>query len=102
MANLVVLSEEDLKRIISDSVADALNNSEDIKRQNSKFGTPEKRFMNIDELSKFLGIPKNTLYQYNHQGKISYIYRFKKVLYDWEVIQEWLKEGSVKLKTSKK
>jgi excisionase family DNA binding protein len=51
-----------------------------------------KRFLNIQETSKYLGIPKNTLYQYTSQRKIPFVKVGKQLIFDAEELSKWISD----------
>jgi excisionase family DNA binding protein len=53
----------------------------------------EKRLLNINELSEYLGIPKHTIYQWTSQQRIPFI-KIGRLRFDKEKIDKWLKEKS--------
>jgi len=53
----------------------------------------EKRLLNINELSQYLGIPKQTIYQWTSQQRIPFI-KIGRLRFDKEKIDRWLKEKS--------
>ena len=55
------------------------------------YSIPEKRFLNMDECSEFLGITKGTLYAWVCYKKIPYLKMGRLVKFDLKAIEEWLK-----------
>ena len=49
-----------------------------------------KRFLNIQETSEYLGIPKNTIYQYTSQRKIPFVKVGKQLIFDVEELKIWI------------
>lgn len=54
----------------------------------------EKRLLNINELSQYLGIPKQTIYQWTSQQRIPFV-KIGRLRFDKERIDRWLKEKSI-------
>jgi excisionase family DNA binding protein len=57
----------------------------------SEKDSPSKHFLNIDETSVYLGIPKNTLYQYTSQRKIPFVKVGKQLIFDVTELKQWTK-----------
>ena len=57
----------------------------------------EKRFVNIDELSDYLGLSKNTIYSWVWQKRISYTKFGRLVKFDLKAIDQWAKENTVEV-----
>lgn len=53
-------------------------------------GPAEKPFLNIDEASAYLSIPKNTLYQYTSQRKIPFAKAGKLLIFDVKELNLWV------------
>lgn len=89
MSNVILITPEQLKFIIKDSVREALNEQ--------KQATPLKEvceLMNATEAAKFVGIAKQTLYGYTSRRLIPFIKRgTKKVVFKRSELQSWLDEG---------
>ena len=67
-----------------------------------KAGSVEKRYYSIAELSKYMGISKNTLYQWVHMRQVPY-YKVKGLVrFDKYEIDKWLKKKRVKVFDYKK
>ena len=56
----------------------------------------ERRFIGVDELSRYLGVKKSTLYSWVNQRKIPYVKMGGLVKFDLPKIDEWLKKREVK------
>jgi len=57
----------------------------------------EKRFVGIEDLAKYLGLSKNTIYSWIWQRKIPY-YKFgRSVRFDLKKIEIWTKECEIKV-----
>jgi excisionase family DNA binding protein len=55
----------------------------------------DDRLWSIGDVSRFLGIPVNTLYQWRHQGAGPRAYRVGRHLrYDPAEVRRWLVEGA--------
>jgi len=57
---------------------------------------PQKRFIGIEELAEYLDLKRSTIYQWVHQQKIPYYKLGKRVKFDLEKIENWLKKKEVK------
>lgn len=57
---------------------------------------PEKRFIGIKELSEYLDIKVGTIYSWTHMRKIPYYKIGRRVKFDREKIERWLKNKEVK------
>ena len=57
--------------------------------------TIEKRYLGIDEFSKYMGVTKGTLYVWVCRRKIPYLKVGKLVKFDIRRIDSWLKERQV-------
>jgi len=55
----------------------------------------EKRYLEIKELSEYLGVKVNTLYSWVNQGKIPYVKLNRLVRFDSTKINEWAEKNSV-------
>lgn len=56
----------------------------------------DRRYLNINELSEYIGIPKGTLYVWTCQKRIPHVkIAGSKLRFDLRVIDEWIKEKSV-------
>lgn len=51
-----------------------------------------KRFMNIHELSEFLGVCVNTIYSWGSQRKIPFVKVGRLLRFDRQKIEAWLSE----------
>lgn len=58
----------------------------------------EDRLLDIDELSKRLGVPKNTLYDWVAFGRIPHLKLGKLVRFDPGAIDDWLATKRVDIK----
>lgn len=58
---------------------------------------PEKRFIGIEECAAYLDIKKNTLYQWVNQRKIPYLKFGKRVKFDLQELEGWIKKKRVKV-----
>ena len=59
------------------------------------FSVLEKRFLSMNECSKFLGVTKGTLYVWVCHKKIPYLKVGRLVKFDLKQFELWLKENSV-------
>ncbi|MDP8258979.1 MAG: helix-turn-helix domain-containing protein [Candidatus Aadella gelida] len=55
-----------------------------------------KKFLNIKDLSEYLGVTINTLYAWVNQRKIPYLKMGRLVRFDREKIEEWVESKGVK------
>jgi excisionase family DNA binding protein len=55
----------------------------------------EKRFLNMDECSEYLGITKGTLYVWVCHKKIPYLKVGRLVKFDLKQLETWLKANTV-------
>jgi len=55
----------------------------------------EKRFININELSDYVGLSKNTIYSWVWQKKIPYTKFGRLVKFDLRTIDNWVKKNSI-------
>lgn len=51
----------------------------------------QEGFLNIDQTSQYLGIPKNTLYQYTSRRKIPFVKVGKQLIFEVAELKQWLK-----------
>jgi excisionase family DNA binding protein len=58
---------------------------------------PEKRFIGIDECSKYLDMKKNTLYQWVNQRRIPHLKFGGRVKFDLQELEGWIKKRRVKV-----
>lgn len=57
----------------------------------------ERRYLNINELSDYLGIPKGTLYAWVCYKKIPYVKIGRLVKFDLKRIEGWAAENAVEV-----
>lgn len=57
----------------------------------------EKRYINIDELSAYLGLSKNTIYSWVWQKKIPYTKLGRLVKFDLRAINHWMQKNTVEV-----
>ena len=56
----------------------------------------ERRYLNINELSEYIGIPKGTLYVWVCQKRIPYAkIAGSKLRFDLRLIDDWIKDKSI-------
>ena len=70
-------------------------NETDAVMEDERATTLEKRFLRIEELSKYMGTPVATLYTWTHQKKIPHLKMGRSVRFDLREIEAWLKERRV-------
>ena len=61
----------------------------------------EKPFLNINEASEYLSIPKNTLYQYTSNNQIPYYKQGKKVFFSIEELDNFILNKSNRFMSKK-
>lgn len=57
-----------------------------------------KRLLNINELSEYIGLSTNTIYSWVSQRRIPYVKCGRLTKFDIQRIDEWIKESSVEEK----
>ncbi len=57
-----------------------------------------KRLININELSEYIGLSASTIYSWVSQRRIPFVKCGRLTKFDLERIEEWIKENSVKEK----
>ena len=57
----------------------------------------ERRYLNINELSNYIGIPKGTLYVWVCQKRIPYIKISNLLRFDLRQIDDWIREKVVQV-----
>ncbi len=57
-----------------------------------------KRLININELSEYVGLSTSTIYSWVSQRRIPYVKCGRLTKFDLERINDWIKEGSVEEK----
>jgi excisionase family DNA binding protein len=55
-----------------------------------------KKYLNIHEAAEYTSLAEDTLYLYGQQGKIPRIKVGRKVLFNRESLDEWMKQKEVK------
>ena len=55
----------------------------------------ERRYLNVNELSEYVGIPKSTLYAWVCWKRIPYAKLGKHLRFDLHQIDDWIKKRSV-------
>jgi excisionase family DNA binding protein len=85
MEKYVLIEKEELKKLISEAVIVALAEHEALKSD-----LPKNPFLNIVEASHYLGLSKNTLYQYTSERYIPFINFGKKLYFIKEDLDNWI------------
>ncbi|MFD2891180.1 helix-turn-helix domain-containing protein [Flavobacterium chuncheonense] len=85
---IYMLCDEGIK-VLAEQIAEKVK----IELQNTTTVTPEEKFLNIDELSKFIGLTKPTIYGHVHRNSIPFIKKGKMLRFSKSDILNWLKEG---------
>ncbi len=89
MSNVILITTEQLKFIIKDSVREALCEQKPVNTSSEV-----SELMNATDAAKFVGIAKQTLYGYTSRRLIPFIKRgAKTVLFKRADLQSWLDEG---------
>lgn len=57
----------------------------------------EKRYLSIEELSKYISTPKGTIYSWTHMRKIPYSKVGRILRFDKQEIDRWMKKKKVKV-----
>ena len=61
-----------------------------------------KKYVDIKEISEYLGSTVNTVYSWVHQKKIPYVKMGRLVRFDIKKIEEWLEDNSVEVYHNKR
>jgi len=56
----------------------------------------EKRFLNIKEMSDYIGLTQGTLYVWTSQRRLPYLKVGNRVRFDLQEIEKWLKGKRIK------
>ena len=56
----------------------------------------KRRLINIQELSEYIGLSKNTIYCWVSQRRIPFVKLGRLTKFDLEKIEEWIEENSVR------
>jgi excisionase family DNA binding protein len=93
MENLLItqLSEPQVRRIIKEEITGALSRYLTEQKANKQ---PE--YMTINKLSKYINSSVSAIYAKVHRREIPYIKRGKRLLFNVEDIDKWLKGGRIK------
>ena len=59
------------------------------------------RYINVKQLSEYIGIGKDMIYHYNSAKEIPYMKIGRRVVYDIKEIEKWLKSKRVVLSSNK-
>lgn len=86
IAQLVILTPEQLAELISQSVRNAL--AEQAAPQSRQHAAHE--YLGMDEAARYLDLPKNTLYVFCHERRIPYSKRGKKNYFLRADLDEWM------------
>lgn len=84
-----MLSEEGIK-VLAEQITKNLKKELQTQPQNV---TQEDGFLNIDELSKLIGLTKPTIYGHVHRNTIPYIKKGKMLRFSKQDILNWLDTG---------
>jgi excisionase family DNA binding protein len=58
---------------------------------------PEKRFIGIGECAEYLDVKRSTLYKWTHERKIPHLKFGKRVKFDLQELEGWIKKKRVKV-----
>jgi excisionase family DNA binding protein len=86
MNDLIVISKDELGRMIRASLKEVL--SEEKSRQPQTFD----KFLDLKEAAEFLKLKVTTIYGYTSQSQIPFIKRGKKLYFEKSKLEAWLKE----------
>lgn len=86
MTNIVLVSSEELERLIQTTIRNVLTDFE----TDNHIRPADKLFMNCDEASQYLGIQKPTLYGWVHDRKIPFMKVGKRLMFEKSIIDEWI------------
>ena len=84
-----MISDEGIK-VLAEQITKNLKKELQTQPQNV---TQEDEFLNIDELSKLIGLTKPTLYGHVHRNTIPYIKKGKMLRFSKQDILNWLDTG---------
>lgn len=87
MNDLIVISKDELGRMIRASLKEVL--SEEKGKQSQTFD----EFLDLQEAAEFLKLKVTTIYGYTSQSQIPFIKRGKKLYFEKSKLEAWLKEG---------
>ena len=86
---IYLLSDEGIK-VLAEQITENLKKELQTQPQNV---TQEDEFLNIDELSKLIGLTKPTIYGHVHRNTIPYIKKGKMLRFSKQDILNWLDTG---------
>lgn len=55
----------------------------------------DRRLLNVEELSEYLGLPKNTIYSWVSQRRIPFVKCGRLTRFDLQKIEKWIEENSI-------
>ncbi len=93
MAQLIITTPQELEHMLAQIIKRYLNQD---------FLQPpktDKQILSIDEASKYLGIPKATLYGYTSRREIPFQKVGRAIKFNREALNEWLQEKKCKTKS---
>ena len=61
----------------------------------------ERRYLNIDEISAYLGLSKNTIYSWVWQKRIPHVKLGRLVKFDMRAIEHWAKKNTIEVQEIK-
>jgi len=88
---LTTISSEELKKLITDSVAEVFTEFFPAKSKEISYD-----FLNIKEASKLLNIAPQTIYGYTSKRTIPFFKRSKRLYFSKEDLLAWVREGKMK------
>ena len=84
-----------LIKVLAEQITENIKNELQIQPQKV---TQEDEFLNIDELSKLIGLTKPTIYGHVHRNTIPFIKKGKMLRFSKIDILNWLQDGKSKSK----
>jgi excisionase family DNA binding protein len=95
---IYMLSDEGIK-VLAELITKNIKN-ELQPTSNATKDTKEDEFLNINELSKLIGLTKPTLYGHVHRKTIPFIKKGKMLRFSKKSILNWLEEGKSQSKSA--
>lgn len=87
MNDVIVISKEELGKMIRASLKEVLSEEKESKQK------PNDEFLDLQEAAQFLKLKVTTMYGYTSQSQIPFIKRGKKLYFEKSKLEDWLKEG---------
>ena len=92
---IYMLSEEGIK-LLAAQITENIQNNLGAKTSNATEKNKQDEFLNIEELSKLVGLTKPTLYGHVHRNTIPFIKKGKMLRFSKIDILAWLEHGKSK------